>query len=45
MAYVEKEISKEPIQVPPDSLLYMVPDPQDRPDTNIAAMDIETTME
>jgi di/tripeptidase len=45
MAYVEEEILEEPIQVPPDSLLYMVSDPQDRPSTNIATMDTETTME
>jgi hypothetical protein len=26
MAYVEEEILEEPIQVPPESLLFIVPD-------------------
>jgi hypothetical protein len=45
MAYVEEEISEELILVPPDSLLYMVMDPQDRPSTNLTAMDIEVALE
>jgi hypothetical protein len=45
MAYVEEEIPEEPILVPPDSLLYMVPDPQDRPNTSLTTMDTEATME
>jgi hypothetical protein len=45
MAFMEEEFPEEPIQVPPESLLYMVPDAQDRPNTSIAAMDTTTTME
>jgi hypothetical protein len=45
MAYVEEEFPEEPIQVPPEFLLYTVPDSQDRPNTNIATMDTTTTME
>jgi hypothetical protein len=31
MAIVEEEIPAVPVQIPPTSLLYMVPDPQDPP--------------
>jgi hypothetical protein len=45
MAYVEEEIPEEPILVPPDSLLYTVLDPQDRPNTSLTTMDTEATLE
>jgi hypothetical protein len=45
MAYVEEEILKEPITVPPDSLLYTVPDLHDRPNTSLPAIDTTTALE
>jgi hypothetical protein len=45
MAFMEEEISKEPIQVPPDSLLYTISDAQDSPNTSIVATDPVTSME
>ena len=45
MAYVEEEIPKEPITVPPNSLLYIVSDPQDRPSTNHFASATTCAME
>jgi hypothetical protein len=45
MAYVEEEILEEPIMVPPDSLLYMVPDPHDRPNTSLTTMDTVAALE
>jgi hypothetical protein len=38
MTYVEEEFPKEPIMVPPDSLIYTVLDQHDRPNTNILAI-------
>jgi hypothetical protein len=37
MAYVEEEIPAEPITILPDSLLYIVLDHHDRPDTSLPA--------
>jgi hypothetical protein len=45
MAYVEEEISEEPIQVPLESLLYMVPDAHDNPNTSITATNPVKSME
>jgi hypothetical protein len=45
MDFMEEEILEEPIQVPLESLLYMVPDAQDNPNTNIAAIDSVMAME
>jgi hypothetical protein len=45
MAYVEEEIPEEPIMVPPDSLLYTVPDSQDPPSTSHSASATTCAME
>jgi hypothetical protein len=45
MAYVEEEIPEEPITVPPESLLYTVPDHQDRPNTSLPATTTVEAME
>jgi hypothetical protein len=45
MAYVEEEIPDEPITVPPDSLLYIVLEHQDRPNTNLPATATSIAME
>jgi hypothetical protein len=45
MAYVEEEFPKEPIQVPPEFLLYMVLDSEDRPNTSTTTTDTMTTIE
>jgi hypothetical protein len=44
MAYVEEEFPKEPIMVPPDSLIYTVPDQHDRPNTSILAISTMKTL-
>jgi hypothetical protein len=45
MAFVEEEFPEEPIQVPPESLLYTVLDAQDSPNTSIATTDTTTALE
>jgi hypothetical protein len=45
MAYVEEEIPEEPITVFPDSLLYIVLDPQDWPNTSLPATATADAME
>jgi hypothetical protein len=45
MAYIEEELLKEPIQVPPKSLLYTVLDDYLRPNTSKVDTSITTTME
>jgi hypothetical protein len=42
---IEEEILEEPIQFPPDSLLYTVPDTHDNHNTRIAAIDPTKSME
>jgi hypothetical protein len=45
MTFVEEEFLEEPIHVPPNSLLYMVLDAKDSPNTSIATNDTTTTLE
>jgi hypothetical protein len=45
MAFVEEEFSEEPIQVPPESLLYKVLDDYLRPNTSVVVTGTEATMD
>jgi hypothetical protein len=45
MAFVEEEFPEEPIQVPPESLLYTVPDAHDCPNTSVVATDAVVAMD
>jgi hypothetical protein len=45
MAFVEEEFPEEPIQVPPESLLYTVLDAHIRPNTSVVVTGTTTTMD
>jgi len=45
MAYIEEEFLEEPIQVPPESLLYTVPDDYLHPSTSKADTCTKAAME
>jgi len=45
MAFEEEEFPKEPIQVPPDSLLYIVPEAHIHPNTSVVITGKMTSMD
>jgi hypothetical protein len=45
MAFMEEEFLEEPIHIPPESLLYMVPYGYFLPITNVVVTGTKTTMD